>query len=91
MNTVLLSGELDRDAEFKDLGETKITNIRLKTKGYKDRFDWHSVVAFNDKAEALVGLKQGDYLAVVGRLQHRSYEKDGQKHYVTEVVVSEAG
>ena len=32
-------------------------------------------------------LKKGDQVALSGKLESRSYEKDGQKHYVTELVL----
>jgi single-stranded DNA-binding protein len=36
--------------------------------------------------EAEVSAKEGDYVFAEGRIQSRSYEKDGTKRYVTEVI-----
>ena len=36
--------------------------------------------------EAEVSAKQGDYVFAEGRIQSRSYEKDGAKQYVTEII-----
>ena len=33
--------------------------------------------------------KKGDLISVIGRLQNRSYEKDGQKINVNEILVNE--
>ena len=51
---------------------------------------WHTVVAWGRTAEQAERLlEKGSPVALEGRLVHRSYEtKDGQKRYVTEVVMS---
>ena len=36
--------------------------------------------------EAEVSAKQGDYVFAEGRIQSRSYERDGEKQYVTEII-----
>ena len=41
-----------------------------------------SVLVWNDDVEA----KEGDFVFAEGRVQSRSYEKDGEKRYVTEVI-----
>lgn len=52
---------------------------------------WHNLVMWGRTAEiAEKFLKKGQEIAVEGKLVNRSYEtKDGQKRYVSEVVVSE--
>ena len=52
--------------------------------------DFFPVVAW-DKTADLAGqyLHKGDRCAVVGHLQTRSYEKDGGKRFVTEIVAEE--
>ena len=56
----------------------------------KEKTEWHRVVFFKRLAE-IVGewVKRGDKIYVEGRLQTRSWEKDGVKRYSTEVVASE--
>ena len=52
---------------------------------------WHNIVAWNKTAEILEKyLEKGSEVAVEGKLTSRSYEtKEGEKRYVTEVVVNE--
>jgi single-strand DNA-binding protein len=52
---------------------------------------WHNVVVWNKTAEiAEKYLEKGKEVAVEGKLTTRSYDdKDGNKRYVTEIVVSE--
>lgn len=56
----------------------------------KTETQWHNVVAWGKQAEiAEEHLKKGSEIALEGRLTYRNYEdKDGQKKYVTEVVLS---
>ena len=44
-------------------------------------------IHWNSKVEEYV--KKGQMLALEGKLVHRSYEKDGQTRYITEVVANE--
>ena len=56
----------------------------------KGETDFISCVAFGVQGEfAEKFLKKGTKIAVTGRLQTGSYEKDGVKHYTTDVVVEE--
>ena len=52
---------------------------------------WHNVVVWNKTAEiAEKYLEKGKEVAVEGKLTTRSYDdKDGNKRYVTEIVVNE--
>lgn len=52
---------------------------------------WHSLVAWGKVAEIIENyVTKGQELAIEGKLTHRNYEnKEGVKHYVTEVVVNE--
>lgn len=51
---------------------------------------WHNVVAWGKKAELIESyVTKGKEIAVEGKLTHRSYDKNGEKKYFTEVVVSE--
>jgi single-strand DNA-binding protein len=47
-------------------------------------------VAFENQAELIAGLHEGDFLEIKGRIQSRTWQKDdGQKQYVTEIVVGD--
>ena len=56
----------------------------------KEQTEWHRVVFFNRLAE-IAGeyLKKGSKVYVEGELRTRNWEKDGQKHYTTEIVANE--
>jgi len=98
-NKVQLIGRLGADVEVKSLESgTQLAKISVATnESYKnkegewtDNTTWHNVVAWGKTAE-LAGqlLKKGTEIALEGKLSNRSYEdKDGNKRYVTEVVMS---
>jgi single-strand DNA-binding protein len=97
LNKVMLIGHLGKDPELKYTpGGTAVATFSLATnEGYKDkdgnwqeRPEWHRLVVWNKQAEtAAEYLKKGQQVYVEGRLQTRTWEKDGQKHYTTEIVV----
>ena len=64
---------------YKNLEGEKITDTQ-----------WHNVVAWNKPAELIEQfLKKGSEVLIEGKLTSRSYEVDGIKRYVTEVVCNE--
>lgn len=95
MNHVTLMGRLARDAETKETSTGK-TVARMtiavdrwsKKDGDGPKADFISLIAW-DKLATFAGkyLKKGVKIVVEGRLQVRSYEKDGEKKYATDVVV----
>lgn len=63
---------------------------RRNAKEGEQQADFISCVAFGKNGEfAEKYLHKGTKIAVVGRIQTGSYEKDGQKVYTTDVVVEE--
>lgn len=100
LNRVMLLGNLGADPElrFGQSAEQAVLRLRLattesyfdrRTNERKERTDWHSVVVFGKRGEALQKiLAKGSTIFVEGRLQTSSYEKDGQKHYRTDVVAN---
>ncbi len=98
LNKVLLIGRLGRDPEIRYTNNNAaVTSFSLATsEEWKDKqsgekqekTEWHRVVAFGKQAEILEKyLGKGSQVYIEGRLQTRSYEKDGQTHYATEIVV----
>ena len=96
LNKVMLYGNLTRDPEVKALPSgMQVTNFSIATnRVFKDRdgnkqeqSDFHNVVVFGRQAET-VGqyLKKGSSAYIEGRLQTRSWDKDGVKQYRTEVI-----
>lgn len=96
LNKAMIYGNLTRDPEMKALPSgmnvtsfSLATNRRYKDRdgNYQDAVDYHNVVVFGRQAETVNQyLKKGSGAFVEGRMQTRSWEKDGQKHYRTEIV-----
>ena len=91
MNKVILSGELVRDAVVRTTKTGRVlSSFTIKADStYKvngETLTSYTYVNCVYWGEAPVTLA-GDAISVEGRLSARSYEKDGQKRYVTEVVV----
>lgn len=100
INKVILVGNLGRDPETRYMPSGgAVTNVSVATsKQWKDRdsgeqkerTEWHRVVFFNRLAEvAGEYLKRGSKVYVEGELRTREWEREGQKHYTTEIVASE--
>lgn len=99
-NSVRLVGNLGMDPEVKTFDSNKklarvsiATNETYKNnKGEKvTETQWHNLVIWGTQAQ-LAGdlLKKGDEVAIEGRLANSNYtDKDGNKRYVSEVVVNE--
>jgi single-strand DNA-binding protein len=65
------------------------TNRRFKDRdgNYQDAVDYHNITVFGRQAETVNQyLKKGAGAFVEGRLQTRSWEKDGVKQYRTEII-----
>jgi single-strand DNA-binding protein len=96
VNKVILIGNLGRDPEVRHLeGGVSVANFPIATtESYKDKSgnrveqtEWHNIVMWRGLAEvAEKYLKKGMTIYVEGKLRTRSYDKDGQKHYRTEVL-----
>ncbi|HVV51577.1 MAG TPA: single-stranded DNA-binding protein [Polyangia bacterium] len=96
VNKVILIGNLGADPELKYTpSQRPLCNLRIATtEVYKDKSgqrqektEWHRVTVWGDQAENCNKyLSKGRSVYIEGRLQTRSYDKDGQKHYATDVV-----
>jgi single-strand DNA-binding protein len=95
LNKVLLLGNLGADPELRVTpGGQAVLKLRLATtESYLDRnnarqerTEWHSVTVWGKRGEALAKiLSKGSSIFVEGSIRTSSYEKDGQKHYRTEI------
>jgi len=95
VNKVILVGNLGRDAELRytpggaavatlNMATTEVWNDKSGQK--QEKTEWHRVVLWGKTAESLNEyLTKGKQIYVEGRLETRQWEKDGQKHYTTEV------
>lgn len=95
MNKIVLLGRLTKDPEVRVTPTEKTVctfslavDRSFSGKNGQREVDFINIVTWNKTAE-LCGnsLKKGNRALVEGRLQIRSYDgKDGNKHYVTEVI-----
>ncbi len=96
LNKAMIYGNLTRDPELKALPSgMNVCSMSLATnRVYNDRdgkrqenTDYHNITVFGKQAENCAKyLTKGNSAYVEGRLQTRSWEKDGQKHYRTEII-----
>ncbi len=97
MNKAILVGRLTKDPELKTTGSgvsvcsfTIAINRRFKNAEGNYDADFINCVAWRQQAEFLSRyFAKGRMVGVVGSIQTRNYEKDGQRVYVTEVVADE--
>ena len=90
-------GNVGKDPEIKSTTNgTLVANFSLATSSphkdsagnWQDRTEWHSLVAFARTAEIVRDyVRKGAKLCCEGHIQTRSWEKDGSKHYRTEIIV----
>lgn len=99
-NSVQIIGNVGNTPEFKEFNGGKMmarfsvaTNEYFKNaSGEKtENTTWHNFVAWGNTAKYISeNVGKGREVAVEGKLSSRSYEdKNGEKRYVTEIVVNE--
>lgn len=99
LNKAMVYGNLTRDPELKSLPSgMQVASFSLATnRTWNDKdgkkqeaVDYHNVTSFGKQAEVIAKyLTKGSPVYVEGRLQTQSWEKDGVKHYRTEIVVEQ--
>jgi len=88
LNEVRLHGVLARDPEVRYTASGKTVVHFTVATTYEERTEFHRCTAWEKQAERLAEkFKKGSFIALAGRLQTRSWEKDGTKRYSTEIVV----
>ena len=100
LNKVILMGNLGSDPELRYTGNgTPVLQLRMatnesfvdKNKESKERTEWHNIVFWGPRAEALAKvLTKGDGVLIEGGLRTSSYDKDGIRRYRTEVIARAA-
>jgi single-strand DNA-binding protein len=98
-NKVIIGGRLGRDPEIHTFeGGDRVARLSIATTEQwtsggtrQEKTDWHIVALFKKAAVTFAerNLKKGDLVIVEGRLENRSYQKDGQTNHVTEIAVRE--
>jgi len=99
VNRATLIGNVGREPESKQLpsgnvvAEFSLATTRKWRDGNGDKREettWHNVKAFGKLAEIILQyVHKGDKVYVSGRIENRSWEKDGVKHHRSEVVADE--
>lgn len=100
LNRVFIAGYLGRDPETRVMPNGKtVTNFSIattekwtdKSGERQEKTEWHNIVAFDKKAEAINEyVRKGTPLLVEGKLQTRKWQdKEGNDRYSTEIVLSQ--
>lgn len=98
LNKVLLMGRLTKDPEIRYTSGNNIPVARFTVavdrnfvkQGEERQADFINCTAWNKTAEFINNyFTKGRAIVICGRLQTGSYEKDGVKHYTTDVVADE--
>lgn len=93
-NKVILIGRLTAQPELTQTSSgknlTRVTvavNRRFKTESGEREADFINIIFWGKLAETLVSYgSKGSLISLDGELRTRKYEKDGNNHYVTEVL-----
>lgn len=100
INKVILVGNVGMDPEVRTL-ETgvKVARVRLatterifnrQTNETTEHTEWHTVTLWRGLAEVVDKyVRKGSQIYIEGRLRNREWERDGVKHYATEVVADD--
>jgi len=99
LNRVMLLGNLGADPELRfTQGGQAVLNMRLATtesyldkdKVRRERTDWHSVVVWGKRGEALAKiLAKGSSIFIEGSIRTSSYDdREGNKRYKTEIIAN---
>jgi len=97
LNRVQLIGNLGKDPDLRTTTSgTSVCNFSMAMNANwvdadgnkQESTEWANIVAWKKLAEICAQyLHKGSKIYAEGRLQTRSYEKDGVKKYITEVVI----
>jgi single-strand DNA-binding protein len=96
MNRVMLIGNLGKDPELRytPSGMPLVKFTMATSRKYTDRegqkqekTEWHRITVWSRLAEICAQyLFKGKQVMIEGRIEYGAYEKDGVKHYTTDIV-----
>ena len=100
VNKAIIIGNLGRDPEIRSTtsGNSMARFSVATTRKWRDResdqmnesTEWHNIVCFERLAEiAKDYLRKGSLVYIEGEIRTRTYEREGQRHYSTEINVRE--
>ena len=94
MNKVILIGHVGKNPDCKQLQSgTEVASFSLATTEKwtsngekKEETSWHNIVFWGKQAELCKKyVLKGSKIMVEGRLKYETYEKDGEKKYITKI------
>lgn len=96
LNETNLIGFLGKDPEVKtfESGAKNVQFTLATTETYKDKSGekvsdttWHNIVAWGNLVEIIEKyLKKGSQVFIKGKISTRSYQKDDETRYITEII-----
>lgn len=91
LNKVIIQARLTATPELKyTQNNTAVTSFKVANDtgfGDKKKANFISVVAWQKTAEMICKyFEKGSMILITGRLETRDWEKDGTKHYATEII-----
>lgn len=90
---IILEGNVGQNSGLRSVGsnDTKVCDLTLAVNQInKDEPKWYDLVCWGKTAEiAAQYCEKGREIVVIGRMQKRTYEKDGEQRVRVEVVVDE--
>lgn len=98
INKVIIIGNLgqDPDMRYTPTGAAVCSISVATTESWnkdgqkQEKTEWHRVVIWNKRAEVCAKyLFKGSKVYIEGKLQTRSFEKDGVKKYITEIIATD--
>lgn len=99
VNKVILVGNVGQDPEIRHINDdTQVAKFTLATsESYKNKegeritqTEWHNIVVWRGLSKVVEQyVKKGSQIYIEGKITNRSYEKDGQTKYFTEIVANE--
>ena len=97
VNKAFILGRVGKDPQVSHISDTKKASFSIATtdRAYTtksgvnvpEKTEWHNIVAWRGLAEICEKyVHKGDMLYIEGKITYRSWEKDGQTRYITEIV-----
>ncbi|MBG9785609.1 single-stranded DNA-binding protein [Shouchella lehensis] len=93
INSVALTGRLTKDVDLRYSPQgVAVARFTLAVNRSYDRekADYIQIICFKKTAESVANhMKKGSLVGVSGRVQTSSWEKDGQRHFKTEIAAEQ--
>jgi single-strand DNA-binding protein len=91
MNKTIIMGRMGKDPETRETENSTMCKFTVATnRKWKDNESttWHNVVAWGKQAELIQQyFHKGSPILIEGRIDNRSYDKDGETKWISEIVL----